>query len=521
MFDSRITFLRNRKLGSLAMLLAALAAAYVLAVLILTGETQNLPFAALVVVGAAILLSILNNWRSGIYFFIAWLLFEDLIRKYLGNNMVIYFGKDALVGMAYLSFFLAVRRGKAVSFKPSFWFPLALFFWLGVLQVFNPASPHIVYGLLGLKVYFYYIPLIFVGYALVNEEKDLHKFLVFNLRLAVVIAVLGIIQAIRGPEFLNPVDLDSNIRALSTLRRYSPISRLEVYRPNSVFVSDGRFAWYLILMWLIGFGAAGYLFLRNKTGRNFAFLSLGVLTVALALHGSRGGVMWTGGSALVAVAAFLWGAPWKRRESLRIIRAIRTACLTCGMGLILMIFLFPDALGARWAFYSETLMPDSPAYEVSYRIGEYPIHAIMITFDSPRWPYGYGIGTASLGSQYVAQWTGVPALAVGVESGFGTLIVEFGILGLILWFVWTVTVLLAAFRVVRGLRRTAYFPIAFSIFWFAFLLLLPFTYGGMPAYQNFVLNAYLWLLLGILFRLPHLAAQQTPEQMIGAAARVR
>jgi hypothetical protein len=35
-------------------------------------------------------------------------------------------------------------------------------------------------------------------------------------------------------------------------------------------------------------------------------------------------------------------------------------------------------------------------------------------------------------------------------------------------------------------------------------VLLPFTFGGMPAYQNYVLNAYLWLLVGILFRLPHL-----------------
>ena len=41
---------------------------------------------------------IFSNWRSGVYFFLVWLLFEDLIRKYLGNNMAIYFGKDMLVG---------------------------------------------------------------------------------------------------------------------------------------------------------------------------------------------------------------------------------------------------------------------------------------------------------------------------------------------------------------------------------------------------------------------------------------
>lgn len=519
MFDSRIALPRNRKLGDVAILLLALGAAYVLAGWILTGESESLLFAALAIVAVAIFLSIIKNWRSGFYFFFAWLLFEDLVRKYMGNNMIIYFGKDALVGMTYLSFFLALRRGKAVSFRPSFWFPLALFFWLGVVQVFNPASPHVAYGILGLKVYFYYVPLLFVGYALVNEEDDLYKLLIFNLRLAVIIAALGIIQAIRGPGFLNPEELDPNIRALATLKRYSPITHAEVYRPTSVFVSEGRFSWYLVLMWLIGFGAVGYMFLRGSRGRKFAFLSLGVLTVALALHGSRGGIMWTGGSALVAIAAFLWGAPWKQREGRRIVRVIRTTCLACGVGLILMMLLFPEALGARFAFYSETLMPNSPAYEVSNRIGEYPIHALMITFTSPRWPYGYGIGTTSLGTQYIAQWTGIQALTVGVESGFGTLIVEFGILGLVLWLAWTVSFLIASLRVVRGLKGTAYFPIAFSIFWFAFLLLLPFTYGGMQAYQNYVLNAYLWLLVGVLFRLPHLKGQQIPERMPGSEVR--
>ncbi len=34
------------------------------------------------------------------------------------------------------------------------------------------------------------------------------------------------------------------------------------------------------------------------------------------------------------------------------------------------------------------------------------------------------------------------------------------------------------------------------------------TFNGMQAYQDFVLNAYLWLLLGILFRLPTLAVSE-------------
>lgn len=326
--------------------------------------------------------------------------------------------------------------------------------------------------------------------------------------LALVITILGVFQAIQGPQFLNPVELDSNIRDLSLMMRRAPISGEVVYRPNSVFVSDGRFAFYLVLMWLISFGAVGYSFLRKRSGRTFSFLALGMVTVALALQGSRGGLMWTCGNALVTTAAFLWGAPRKGRDGWGIISVIRNASLICGICLFVIVLVFPKEIGARLAFYSETLSPDSPSYEMGHRLGEYPIQNFMLSLSSPQWPYGYGIGTASMGRQYVAQWTQVPALGVGVESGFGVLVVEFGIMGLVLWFAWAIAILIAAFRVVRSLKGTPYFPIAFSIFWFAFLLLLPLTYTGMQAYQNFVMSAYLWLLLGILFGLPRLTVPQ-------------
>jgi hypothetical protein len=45
------------------------------------------------------------------------------------------------------------------------------------------------------------------------------------------------------------------------------------------------------------------------------------------------------------------------------------------------------------------------------------------------------------------------------------------------------------------------------IFWFVFILLIPFSYNGITAFQNYIYNAYLWLLLGILFRLPSLVGQ--------------
>jgi predicted exporter len=83
-----------------------------------------------------------------------------------------------------------------------------------------------------------------------------------------------------------------------------------------------------------------------------------------------------------------------------------------------------------------------------------------------------------------------------------------GILGPILWIGWTSWLLYCAWKVVRQVRETVYFPVALSIFWYAFVLLVPFSYNGMAPYQNYIMNAYLWLLIGVLFRLPQLARNQ-------------
>ena len=170
-----------------------------------------------------------------------------------------------------------------------------------------------------------------------------------------------------------------------------------------------------------------------------------------------------------------------------------------------LFFVFPEALLARLAIYSETLTPGSSASELQSRTWDYPLRNFLGAFNYDRWPYGYGIGVSSLGVQYVGRIFHAPSVGVGVESGFGALVVEMGIGGLILWLIMSVAILVSAWKVVKGLKGSPWFPIAFAIFLYAFVLLLPMTFTSMVAYEDFVINAYFWLLLGILFRLPSLA----------------
>ncbi len=196
-------FFHSRGRNLLTVVLVALAA-YACANLIIEDDLLSLYYAGLVVLGIVALAAIFMDWRKGVYLFVAWIAVEDLIRKYLGNNMTIYFVKDFLAIVLYLSFFMARRTTLKKLYRPPFLIPFLVFFWYCVLQVFNPASTSIFYGLMGLKLCFLYAPLLLVGHALIVSDKDLRRFFFFNSVLILVVAGFGLAQSIWGALSLIP-----------------------------------------------------------------------------------------------------------------------------------------------------------------------------------------------------------------------------------------------------------------------------------------------------------------------------
>jgi hypothetical protein len=486
---------------ALLWLIVVILAAYKSAQAILSNDLASLIAAAVVVVVATVFVAVMNDWRRGFYLLIAWMLFEDLVRKFLGNNMAVYFAKDVLALILYLSFYKSGVAKQLKNLSIPFRLPLLFFFWFCLLQAFNPASSSIFYGILGLKVNFLYVPLFYVAYVFAESEEDLRRFLSFCCFLIIILAGLGLAQSIIGPTFLNPQTLQDDIRELSTLYRAAPISGLIAYRPTSVFVSSGRFQDFLIVAWVVSLGFGAYLLLRTRRGRALASITIGLVAAASLMSASRGVFMWNMGITLVVIAGFLWGAPWRQREAIRIVRAIQRISLLIGVGTIVLVTIFPEALGSRIAIYSETLMPDSPVSELVKRTQTYPLMQFRYAFEYPRWPYGYGLGTCTLGGQYVTRIMHATPMNIGVESGFGNLILELGILGLVLWMVLASSIVLSTGKIVTELRGTPWFPLAFAICLYAILLFFPMMFVGASAYQDFVLNSFIWLLLGFLYRL--------------------
>jgi hypothetical protein len=525
LLSARTPLIRNQAAIGLVVFIAAVYLAWEAGQEILAGNIRSLEFAALGIAGCGAALVILRNWRAGFYSFLVWMLAEDFVRKYMGNGTLLFFGKDLLLAFVYLSLFLEVRRGKEKWFRAPFLLFLGLFFWLAVIEIFNENSPSTLYGLLGLKLYFYYVPLIYVGYALVRSDEEIKKFFRVNVVAAIVISGIGIIQAIHGNGFLNPTHLAPALEELGNLQKVTPISGEVFSLPDSVFVSTGRFAMYLIVAFIIAMGTAGYLLLHNRSRRIIGFIAIGTIGAATLLCGSRTAVMYVAASALALSAGFLWGAPWRWGQGHRLLKAIRNSVIVGALGLAAVVLIFPQKAGSRIAFYSETLIPSSSAYQLSNRAWDYPLQNLLSAF-SEHWIVGSGTGTASLGTQYVSGLLGEPPPNVWVEEGFGALIVEMGILGALLWLLWSAAVLYYSWKVAGRLRGTRFFPLAVAIVWWAFVLLLPMTWGALSAYQDFICNIYMWLLLGILYRLPEIAANPVvvaaaPVRRMGAIERFR
>jgi hypothetical protein len=510
MRDARLGLSQGNALAAIAWVAGVLVIIWLLANNIAGGQTLELGLIGLGLVVATLGVRILANWRLGFYLFIVLLLFEDLSRKYLHNNSLVFFAKEVLVALVYVSFFTACLRHEMRVFRPPFSGSLALLLLWAVAQVFNPTSPHVFFGVLGLKVDFYYLPLMLVTYELIRTEHDLERFLVINCVLACLIGGLGIIQSIVGPDFLSPRNLAPELEVLGHMTRYSPITHLTVTRPTSVFVSDGRFAQYVLMSFIMAFGAGAYLLFRKTRSRLIVFGTIGLMCAAAAMSGSRGVVVYVGIAAVILSFGTYWGAPWRLADTTRLVRAVRRTLLLAALGLSIIAFVFPKSFSARLAFYSETLNPSSTAFEGKFRAWDYPWANFVLAFSDPDWVLGHGIGTGSLSAQYVAKTLHLPnpLTKFGVENGHGMLMLELGIAGLILWMAWSVSFTLSAGRTLMTLRQKATFPLALSVVFYCSLLLFPMTWGGLTAFQNYVTNGYFWMLAGLLFRLPGLEAEK-------------
>jgi hypothetical protein len=170
---------------------------------------------------------------------------------------------------------------------------------------------------------------------------------------------------------------------------------------------------------------------------------------------------------------------------------------------IIFAFLIPSEFGARTTYYAGTLDPRAQTNEWSFRWHLYTEETAKGI--SQGGMLGRGTGTHALGLQYL--FGGAERSVVGiydVEAGHGVIGYEWGIVGMALWLIWYLGWGRRVARALREVRGSPYAPAAVTLSaWIAIFLGVQFI-AGKQAFQNYVSNAYFWLLSGVLFGLVQL-----------------
>lgn len=352
------------------------------------------------------------RWRSMLLPFFVILYIEGLFRNLLDTPAVLLV-KDVLLAGIYAGFLLyALKHRRWLALPVSLGLPLACFFALSVLQMFNPALESLAIGLVGLKTYFYYLPLMLVIPAVLRTERDLFRFLTALLLLAIPVAAYGIVQYFQGPEAY--AALGPAFRRATFVVVGEFYEGAVLFRPSSTFSWPSNFAVFLFFSTLVAVVAVHLHGPRHL--RRTGWLALPVVLIATVLSGQRG--------LYVLLPATLLLALFVVRSAGAILRT-SLALIVIGLGLY---SLAPPAILGRFA----TILFNEGGVIGSRLEGGWGYLARALL----QSPLGRGTGSSALGTRYITT-TGF----VFTESQFARVASELGMPGL-LTFLWLYLALL-------------------------------------------------------------------------------
>jgi hypothetical protein len=352
---------------------------------------------------------------------------------------------------------------------------------------------------LGLRLDFFYIPLLIAGWAIAQRKNELRRWLLWLGSLGAVVSLVGIIQATIGPSFLAPEGATPGLQHLVLIRGLPGFD--PVYRPTATFVDPGRFASYAVMSLAIAIAA---FHLWRGWRRHVALACIVVLFGGVWASGGRAALL--AGSGLLVVGAFAGPYGARRLAPLRLVAMLGSAVAA----LLVLAALVPGLIGGRQDFYSQTLLPTSAANEWEFRWSAYTQNT-LVGLDLGGW-LGQGTGEGTLGKQYLYGGSEAsPEGLYAVEGGYATVAQEWGGIGLLLWSIWTVAWIARLRRAVSLSRPDDLAAAGLVMLSWIVLFLVVLFFSGFQVFQNYLSNAYFWLLSGVLFALPDAAGHSKAE----------
>jgi len=356
-----------------------------------------------------------------------------------------------------------------------------------LLELFNPEAP-LIRSVFGLRSWLMYTAFVFVGYAGFRSLAQVERLYRVLVVLGVVTSAYGIWQWREGPAGL--ASLGGQYASYTATSGVMPWETTDgpIFRAISTFVSATSFAvntTFPILM-------AVSLVLSRRSGaiaKASAIAAIVFMGGAMATTGSRFGPAFLFGAVLVI------GYLYRSGRILLLVLPLGLLSIEIGASITM------DSMGGRFL----TLFDPETYFWKWFN----PLAGgFMIGVEHP---FGKGLGYAA-GLPTFAETAALRDLPAGatntIDSGYGMVAAELGILGLplFLWFAWAVGV--AGLRAWRALppesRSNFVAPAVWAVAFPAYTVFAA-PHASLPT------SAYLWLLIGMFLRAGQPAPVESPD----------
>ena len=448
--------------------------------------------------------------RQALYAFIIYIPVGGTVTYYLGNSPILQLAKDAFYVPALIGLWQTCRRqGLPLIIPKGIKIPLYIVLACSLLtllfvngaQQFNPPSAGLLekarqeiplgMGILGLKVFLGYVPLLGCAYYLIRDKRDF----LFLLRLQIVLTLIccalgfiqyfllltGVCQGTRGLEG------DALFRATLEARCY--FGGALVYSPEEgiirlpgTFVAPWQWAWFLISSTFFTF-ATGF----NDPSPIWRIIGLASLVgvfIDAVISGQR---------IALALVPICFGILLLLTGQLGNLKRF----IPIGVGLA---FILGIAMVTNPAVVQERTESFASRWNAS------PPQDFIIQQFEENWknvdgPLGSGLGRATNSARVMGE-------TKLVETYYPKVLYEVGIFGLLAFLGLVTTLTILGFKTYRSIKNRN-FRSSGAALW-VFILFISYNTYYYPLDVDPV-AAYYWFFAGVLFKLPELEKQDKED----------
>lgn len=449
--------------------------------------------------------------RPALYAFLIYVPFGGTITYYIGNSPILQLAKDSFYLPALIAIWQSCRKqGLPLIMPKTIITPLFILLGLCTLtlifinggQQFNPPSvgllqkaPNespIAMGILGLKVFLGYVPLIGCAYYLIRNKQDFLFLSRLQVGMILVCCVLGIFQYLllytgicEGTRNASGSDLFK-----ATLEARCYIGGSLVYSPSEgiirlpgTFVAPWQWAWFLIsstfFVFATGFSDPSIIWRVISLG------SMATVFINAVVSGQRIALGLVPTCFIILLILTGQIANLKR-------------FIPIGVGLALLLGI---AVATNPAVVQERTESFTGRWESS------PPQEFIVQQFEENWknvdtPIGSGLGRATNS----ARALGTTKL---VETYYPKLLYEVGIVGLLGFVALVTTLTFTAFKTYRSIKNRNYRTYAAALW--VFILFISYNTYYYPLDVDPV-AVYYWFFAGVLFKLAVLDKQETQDK---------